>query len=183
MTVDKATISDFEQSWNNNPEHRYSYELNKGAMILFSLLLGGFWSYWAITTIANGFDMVLTVLGSLFILVTLYVLFMVLKWRHYGRLSGAICEDSRLVWRTSNNVFVAPWSVLDLDGIGLLKVDMSQNKYEHSLSIHGHPLYLFRPFVKMRHYEVFIGDVLLRLKAHGRIESQTKQKKKKKVNR
>ena len=185
MTVEKATVSDFESSWKDNPEHRYGYELNKGALFLFTMLLGGFWTYWAITVMAGGMDIILTVLGSVFVVVTIYILVMLLKWRHYGRLSGAICEEQRLVWRSSNEVFMASWPSLDLDGIGLLNVDMSESKYEHSLSIHGNPLYLFRPFVKMRRYEVFIGDVLVRLKSHGRIHAksdQKKLKKKKKVN-
>ena len=152
--------------------------MNNAALVLFGMLLGGFWTYWSLTILGNGLDWILGTLGSVFAIITLWALYAILRWRHYGRKSGAVCEQDRLIWRDGPNVFATRWLDLDLDSIGLLNVDLSENKYEHYLSIHGNKLFIFRPFVRMRRYEGFVADVLLKLKEHGRIPDKKGKKRK-----
>ena len=176
MTITELTVSEFDSAWESEPDHRYSYELNNGMLVLFGLLLGSFWTYWALTAVSNGMDWILGTLAGVFGIISLYVVYSLLVWRHYGRTSGVVCSQEKLVWRDGSTILSVCWKELDLDSIGLLDTALGERKYEHFLNIDGNHVYLFRPFVRMRKYEGFVADVLLRLKEHGRIQ-QTKSKK------
>ncbi len=79
MIVDSISVDEFEASWQSEPEHRYSYELNNGALILFGSLLGAFWTYWFITVYTSQLDWVLISLAALFAVVIIYVVYNVLR--------------------------------------------------------------------------------------------------------
>lgn len=180
VTITELTNSEFDSAWQSEPDHRYSYELNNGMLVLFGLLLGSFWTYWSLTTLSNGLDWILGSLAGVFGIITLYIIYSILVWRHYGRTSGVVCEQERLVWRDGSNILSVHWKELDIDSIGLLDTAIGDRKYEHFLNIDGNHVYLFRPFVRMRKYEGFIADVLLRLKDHGRISKKSSKKGKRK---
>jgi hypothetical protein len=67
-----------------------------------------------------------------------------------------------------------------------LRLESSSKKYEQFLTIGDKKLFLFRPFVRIRHLETFIGEVLIRLEQHGGIpttdstSSTAKSRRKKK---
>jgi len=160
-------IEDFEKAWQSNPEHRYGYEVNRPPFIVVGVLLAGFWSYLLVSILSTGLGLALGVVGGITTGISGYLIFLLLRWRHFGRLSGVICQTELLMWRQVNESYVANWSELNFDGIGLLSLESSSNQYEQYLTIGKQKLFLFRPFVRLRHLETFMGEVLIRLEQHG----------------
>lgn len=180
MSAQSIDNQEFDAAWKAADGPRFDYTLNRGLLVLYALLLGGFWLFFGLTVAARGGDLVLWVVGGLFALVSVFVVYNVIFWRHFKRLSGVVCEDDRIVWRNGRNVYAARWVEVDFDELGLTNVDLGARKYEHFLNIAGKKLYLFRPHVRLRELEEFMGYVLLSLQKHGRIAAEPSKKKKKK---
>lgn len=171
MSATTLTTEEFETAWNQEEEgRRYDYVLNKGLFILYGVLLTAFWTYFLLTVGRNGLDLVLGIFGAISGCVTGWVVVTVLYWRHFGRKSGAICGEERLIWRNGDSVFAAEWREIDFEALGLTDVDLSHPKYEHYLTVEGARLWLFRPHVRMRELQTFMGAVLLALQQAGRID-------------
>jgi hypothetical protein len=162
------TDADFDAAWGAT-EPRFSYALNRGLILLYMVLLGAFWVYWAVSVARGGLDLVLGVVGGLFFVVTVFVGFNILYWRHFARVSGALCTDAGLLWRHGRQTFSAPWAEIDFETLGLTDVDLSGKKYEYALNVGGKKLYLYRAHIRMRNMEIFMGLLLRALKDAGRI--------------
>lgn len=177
MSIATISVQQFESAWDSAPQSRFSYELNMPLMILYAVLLTGFWCYWTLSGMMGGFDIVLILMGAMFGCVTVWVLFTVIYWRRYGRMSAVVCTEDDLIWRHGDTLAQIPWRAIDFDSLGLFDVDISERKYEHHLKIGDLKLYLYRPHVRMRNMEGFIQHVLLNLKSHGRIPQSKSPKK------
>ena len=186
MTVEVLTCDDFESAWQSAGKYRFGYELNRPPFVVAGLLLVGFWIYLLISIASVGLDLPLSIAGMISLIVSGYLGLTALRWRHFGRLSGVICQEDRLLWRQVEEAYFVQWKDLTFDGIGLLNAEKSDNKYEQFLTIGDKKLFLFRPFVRIRHLETFIGEVLIRLEQHGGIsiadstDSTAKRRRKKK---
>ncbi len=176
MITKSISIEDFEIAWKASAENRYGYEVNRPPFIVVGLLLAGFWSYLLVSILSTGLDMTLGIIGGITIVITVYLLVLLLRWRHFGRLSGVICKKEQLMWRHINESYVANWNELNFDGIGLLNLESSSSQYEQHLTIGEQKLFLFRPFVRLRHLETFMGEVLIRLEQHGGLPTKKRNK-------
>ena len=191
LATTSATVSadEFEAAWAQAGDYRYDYVLNKGLLVLYGGLLAAFWTYYAITVLSDGFDIGLIVVGLVIAAVSVFVVLTILRWRRFKRLSGVVCEENRILWRTDTQFFVYAWADIDFDTLGLLDVSLATKKYEHYLHFGDAKLALFRPYVRLRNLEVFMGAVLMQLKAHGRLPQNNpvgkkgKKKRKKKGSR
>ena len=165
--------TDYAEAWRAAaPEHRYVYEMHTPMIVLHGVALGAFWITFAVIVAKNGLSGPNLWVGIGFLVVTLWSAAILLRWKHFVRVSGVVCEDDRLVWRHGNKAMAAPWRDLDFDGIGLLSVDPKRDSYERFLTVGGERLYLFRPYVRLRTMEIFFADLLLHLKAHGRLPTK-----------
>ena len=179
MNIKSISAEDFEAVWSRSDEFRYGYLLNRGLLTLYGVLMAAFWGYWGISVSQGGLDVPLTVIAVVFGCVTVFLGFNILYWRYFGRLSGVICEEDRLLWRHGNQIFSVSWTEVDFETLGLLDVDLSTPKYEHFLTVGTEKLYLFRPHVRIRELETCLGTILSKLKAHGCIPDKKKRTKKK----
>lgn len=167
MTAGTMTTKDFEATWQVS-DIRFPYALNRGLLLLYGGLLAGFWSYWAVSVLNGGLDLVLGILGGIFACVSMFVIFNVMYWRHFARFSGTICTDDALLWRQGNNAWILQWSEIVWDDLGLTDFDQKTQKYEYFWRVGGKKLYLYRAHVRMRSMEVFMAVALKALKEAGR---------------
>lgn len=168
--------SEFAESWRAAPEHRYGYELHTPMVVLHGVSLGAFWVTWGLIVTFHGLQGANLGVGIAFLVITAWSAAILLRWKHFVRVSGVVCEEDRLVWRHGSKAYAAPWRELDFDGIGLLSVDPKRDAYERFLTIGGERLTLFRPYVRLREMERFFGDLLLHLKAHGRLPKKERSR-------
>ena len=176
------TEAEFEAIWEAT-EPRFGYSRNRGLIFLYIALLGAFWAYWGASVMSGGLDLVLGILGGLFLAVTVFVVFNVIYWRHFARVSGVLCTPKALVWRNGQQTHAKPWSEIDFEQLGLTDVDLSAKKYEYALNVGGAKLYLYRAHIRMRNMEIFMGLMLKALKDAGRIGGSEDGRKKNKTNR
>lgn len=175
---------EFLTAWKDaGPDQKFGYELNKGLMILYGVLLTLFWGYWFITVLSGGLDVALGVIGGVFVAVSAWVFWTTIYWRHFARESGVLCEDSRLLWRQGTSAWAAEWKDLNLDSLGLVDVDLAERKYEHFMRVGEQKLALYRPHVRMRDMELFMGTVLIQLKNNGGIPEGPPPKKARKKSK
>ena len=176
MTVEQVSPEKFEQAWRESPENRYGYQLNRPPFIVVGVLLASFWGYWWVTLFTRGFHIPLLIIGAILLFVSFYVGWLLLVWRHFGRVSGVVCSDEKMLWRQGNESYSAPWRELTFDSLGLLKAEQA-SRYEQYLNVGDQKLFLFRSFVRLRHLESFVGELLKRIEAHGGLPKKKKRKK------
>lgn len=180
MSIEIVGLREFEAAWDSSPDTRYSYVLNMPLMMLYAVLVSGFWCYWSISGVMGGFDWVLIAMGLMFVCVTGWVAVNVLYWRHFNRMSAVVITSEQILWRHGKEAWARPWKEIDFDTLGLLDVDISERKYEHHLVIGGEKLYLYRPHVRMLKMEEFVQHLLLNLQANGRMPKGKNDGKRKK---
>ncbi|MFT7621727.1 MAG: hypothetical protein ACI9WU_000892 [Myxococcota bacterium] len=171
--------SEFEQAFEAAGDAGFVYQLNRGLLGLYGGLLGAFWLYFLIVVLRDGFDLGLTIVGIILGGVTSFVLFNLLYWKRFVRVSGVVSTDDRILWRHGEKLFAVAWQDIDFDDMGLTDASLGDRKYEHFLNLGGAKLYLFRPHIRMRGMETFLGSLLIHLKEKGRIPEDGKNKKRK----
>lgn len=184
MSEATVTEAQFEEAWEAAGDYRYVYVLNRGLLFLYGGLLSAFWIYFLITVLRDGFDLGLTVVCVVLGAVTGFVFVNTVYWRRYARVSGVVCDTERIWWRQGEKIHGCRWEDVDFDALGLTNLDLGEKKYEHFLTVAGKKLFLFRPHVRLRNMEQFMGSLLVQLKSRGLIPQQAggrrKPKKRKK---
>ncbi len=160
---------EFETAFSAADDGRFVYQLNRGLLGLYGVLLGAFWVYFLVVVLRDGFDIPLIVLAVVLGGATGFVFVNLMFWRRFVRVSGVVNTDDRILWRQGDKLFACRWEDVDFDALGLTDASLGDRKYEHWLTVGGARLYLFRPHVRMRNMEAFLGALLIHLKAAGAI--------------
>ncbi len=164
------SLSEFEQAWTAHRERRYGYALNRPLFALYTVLLGGFWAFWAYKLAVVGIDEQLSVIAVLFGIVSLFTVANAVWWSFVGRSSGIVCLSDRLIWRFGKEAWSVPWTAIDFDRLGI--AEASQRQDEYTLRVAGIPLVLFRPHLRLVNFETFLAMTFMALKEHGRIPNR-----------
>ncbi len=164
-------IERFTSLWAEYPAATYPYSLNPRALLLYFVMLVGIWSFWSYEAATSGIDVPVGVVGGVFGLVTIGALVNLGYWLTVRSRSGVICTPAFLAWRDRDEAYQVPWAEVDFDELGLTNLRAYRSE-EFNLTIRGRTLCIYRPHLRLKNTELFLGAVFQFLKAEGRIPTR-----------
>lgn len=164
-------VERFATLWAEHPAATYPYSLNPRALLLYFVMLVGIWSFWSYEAATSGIDIPVGVVGGVFALVTIGALVNLGYWLVVRSQSGVICTPAFLAWRDRGAAYQVPWSEVDFDELGLTNLRAFRSE-EFNLTIRGRTLCIYRPHLRLKNTELFLGAVFQFLKAEGRIPTR-----------
>ncbi|MBT9559871.1 MAG: hypothetical protein IV100_27825 [Myxococcales bacterium] len=165
------TVERFAALWAEHPASTYPYSLNPRALLLYFVMLVGIWSFWSYEASTSGIDVPVGVVGGVFGLVTIGALVNLVYWLRVRSRSGVICTPTFLAWWDRDEAFQVPWTEVDFDELGLTNLRAYRSE-EFNLTIRGRTLCIYRPHLRLKNTELFLGAVFQFLKAEGRIPTR-----------
>ena len=165
------TVPRFTTLWAEHPAATYPYSLNPRALLLYFVMLVGIWGFWTYEAATEGIDVAVGAVGGLFALVTIGAFVNLGYWLVVRSRSGVICTPAFLAWRDNNAAYQVPWAEVDFDELGLTNLQAYRSE-EFNLTVRGHTLCIYKPHLRLRNTELFLGALFQFLKAEGRIPTR-----------
>lgn len=163
----RVPLTVFLALWNAPGAVRYRYRPIRIVPVILSVVLGALWAYYLYSIIAGvGLTTPLVVFGLALLALSGWVFLRLMVWRLFVRRSGVVFTADVLAWRQGPVCFLAPWKLIDPEGLGLDRVAF-QGGYDNYLGIQVgdtiEPLYLVRIYARIGDIEGFMGELLLRI--------------------
>ncbi len=153
--------------WHEAEGRRFRYRPIRVWTTVILLMLSSLWGYYIHTLgFGAGLSVGTFVVGLVLLFLTLLATLLLLRWRLFVRQSAVLVTDKALIWRSGQRCFLAPWRLIDPNGLGLAELGLGGG-YESKLVIKigdtAEPLFLIRAFTKLDDQEGFLGELLLRI--------------------
>ena len=165
----RITLADFLARWNAPEAVRFRYEPIRLAGLLILVTGLGLWGYYLYSVFWGvGLTLGLGLFGIVLLLATGYVALRLLSWRLFVLRSGVAMTPDVLVWRTGPACYLAPWRLIEPEGLGLETLAFAEGSgYDRFVTIRvgdaAEPIFLVRLYTKLADYEVFLGELLERI--------------------
>jgi len=177
MAISEISAGDFEALWvESDRSDRYRYRINRGVVKLYAFLFGLFWTVFILTVWGKQLTLTLGIVGALIGFVSVFVIYNMLYWRHYARVSGILITAEHLIWRNGRSAWSIPWKDVDFDSSGLTDHAIGSQAIEHHLLIHGKRLDVARMHVELPRIREFMAAFLQRMVQHGQIKRRKSSK-------
>jgi hypothetical protein len=178
MAINQLPVEEFEAFWlRSDRDERFRYRINRGVVRLYSFLFGLFWVAYILTIWGKTLTLMLGIVGVLVGLVSVFVIYNMLYWRHYARVSGIVITDKNLIWRNGRTAWSILWRDIDFESSGLTDHAIGSQAVEYYLSIDGKRLDVTRMHVEMPRIREFMAVFLQQMIKHGQLQGQASPKK------
>ena len=112
----------------------------------------------------------LGIVGGLVGFVSVFVIYNMLYWRHYARVSGIVITPQTLVWRNGRSAWSVSWGEINFESSGLTDHAIGSQSFEHHLTIQGNRLDVTRLHVELPRIREFMATFLQKMVQHGQIQ-------------
>jgi len=163
----RIPIGLFLDLWKRADTVRFYYRPLRLVPALMLVMLGALWGYYLYSVIGgSGLSLALGIFGAVLLLLSAWTLLRLLAWRRFVRRSGVAVTPGALVWRQGTSCFLAPWSLIGPEALGLERLAFDKS-YESFLNIQigdtREPLFLVRLYARLDDIEGLLGELLQRI--------------------
>lgn len=163
----RIPLAVFLQLWSRPETVRFRYRPIRLVPGLMLVTLSGLWAYYLYSVLAGaGLTLPLGIFGAALVALSGWTALRLLVWRLFVRRSGVAVTKEALVWRQGPLCFLAPWSLIGPEALGLERLAFDKN-YESFLNVQigdtREPLYLVRLYARLEDVEGLLAELLQRI--------------------
>jgi hypothetical protein len=163
----RIPLTVFLQLWSRPETLRFRYRPIRLVPGLMLVTLAGLWAYYLYSVLAGpGLTLPLVIFGAVLVTLSGWSVLRLLVWRLFVRRSGVAVTKEALVWRQGPLCFLAPWSQIGPEALGLERLAFDKN-YESYLNVQigetREPLYLVRLYARLEDVEGLLAELLERI--------------------